>query len=108
MCFHVSVVIIYSNSPAVKPDNRLSVGFLLLLIMIIIVSEIAEKFDMTFATVSYHLKLLKKADLIDECREKGFARGFSPDDAIKEKASYVTTDAADDGIYNACSHFGWI
>ena len=30
------------------------------------------------------------------------------DDAIKEKASYVTTDAADDGIYNACSHFGWI
>ena len=46
--------------------------------------------------------------LIDECREKGFAWGFSPDDAIKEKASYVTTDAADDGIYNACSHFGWI
>ena len=44
----------------------------------------------------------------DECREKGFAWGFSPDDAIKEKASYVTTDAADDGIYNACSHFGWI
>ena len=34
--------------------------------------EIAEKFDMTFATVSYHLKLLKKADLIDECREKNF------------------------------------
>lgn len=34
--------------------------------------EIAEKFDMTFATVSYHLKLLKKAELIDECREKNF------------------------------------
>lgn len=34
--------------------------------------EIAEHFDMTGATVSYHLKLLKQADLIDECREKNF------------------------------------
>ena len=30
------------------------------------------------------------------------------DEIIKEKAAYVTTDAADDGIYNACKHFGWI
>ena len=29
-------------------------------------------------------------------------------DELKEKADYVTSDAADDGIYNACKHFGWI
>ena len=29
-------------------------------------------------------------------------------DALKEKASYVTTDASEDGIYNACKHYGWI
>ena len=34
--------------------------------------EIAEHFDMTGATISYHLKLLKNAGLIDECREKNF------------------------------------
>ena len=34
--------------------------------------EIAERFDMTGATISYHLKLLKQAELIDECREKNF------------------------------------
>lgn len=27
---------------------------------------------------------------------------------LKAKASYVTTDADQDGIYNACKHFGWI
>ena len=34
--------------------------------------EIAERFDMTGATISYHLKLLKQAELIDECRERNF------------------------------------
>ena len=34
--------------------------------------EIASHFDMTQATVSYHLKILKKADLIREEREKNF------------------------------------
>ena len=34
--------------------------------------DIASKFDMTAATVSYHLKLLKKADLIWETKEKNF------------------------------------
>lgn len=29
-------------------------------------------------------------------------------DELKEKASYVTSNAEDDGIYNACKHFGWI
>lgn len=34
--------------------------------------EIAGKFDMTGATVSYHLSQLKKADLVYETREKNF------------------------------------
>ena len=34
--------------------------------------EIGSHFDMTGATVSYHLKLLKKADLVWEKREKNF------------------------------------
>ena len=34
--------------------------------------EIASNFDMTQATVSYHLKILKKADLVRENREKNY------------------------------------
>ena len=34
--------------------------------------EFAKQFDMTQATVSYHLKVLKKADLIRENRKKNF------------------------------------
>lgn len=34
--------------------------------------DIAGNFDMTQATVSYHLKVLKKADLIREKRDKNF------------------------------------
>lgn len=34
--------------------------------------EIAAQFDLTPATVSYHLKLLKQANLITERREKNF------------------------------------
>ena len=34
--------------------------------------DIASHFDMTAATVSYHLKLLKKADLIWEKKDKNF------------------------------------
>lgn len=34
--------------------------------------EIVEQFDMTGATISYHLKLLKEADLIFEEKEKNF------------------------------------
>lgn len=29
-------------------------------------------------------------------------------DALKQKATYVTSDVDKDGIYNACVHFGWI
>lgn len=34
--------------------------------------DIASHFDMTAATVSYHLKMLKKADLIWEKKDKNF------------------------------------
>lgn len=34
--------------------------------------DIASKFDMTNATISYHLSILKKADLIREERQKNF------------------------------------
>lgn len=41
-------------------DGRMSAG------------EIAGHFEMTGATVSYHLSVLKKADLVFETREKKF------------------------------------
>lgn len=41
-------------------DGRMSAG------------EIAGHFEMTGATVSYHLSVLKKADLVFETREKSF------------------------------------
>lgn len=34
--------------------------------------EISEKFDMTGATISYHLSILKKADLVSENKVKNF------------------------------------
>ena len=34
--------------------------------------EIGSHFDMTGATISYHLSILKKADLVFERREKNF------------------------------------
>ena len=34
--------------------------------------EIGSHFDMTGATISYHLSILKKADLVFESREKNY------------------------------------
>lgn len=34
--------------------------------------EISGHFDMTGATISYHLNVLKKADLVTETREKNY------------------------------------
>ncbi len=34
--------------------------------------EISSHFDMTGATISYHLSLLKKADLVIESKQKNF------------------------------------
>ena len=41
-------------------DGRLSAG------------EIGQSFDMTGATISYHLNILKKADLVHETRYKNY------------------------------------
>lgn len=41
-------------------DRRMSAG------------EIAGNYDMTQATVSYHLKILRQADLIRESKEKNY------------------------------------
>ena len=35
--------------------------------------EIGSHFDMTGATISYHLNILKKADLVWEAKEKNYA-----------------------------------
>ena len=35
--------------------------------------EIGSHFDITGATISYHLSVLKKADLVTEMKEKNFA-----------------------------------
>lgn len=45
---------------SVLKDGKLSAG------------EIASHFDMTGAAVSYHLNILKKADLVSESRYKNF------------------------------------
>ncbi len=34
--------------------------------------EIASKFNMTGATISYHLSILKKADLVSEDKQKNY------------------------------------
>ena len=34
--------------------------------------DISSRFDMTQATISYHLKILKQADLIFETKEKNY------------------------------------
>ena len=34
--------------------------------------EIGSRFDMTGATISYHLKILKQADLVFESKEKNY------------------------------------
>ena len=36
------------------------------------VGEIGSHFDMTGATISYHLNILKKADLVWEAKEKNY------------------------------------
>lgn len=43
------------------------------------------------------------------CDDRWFsvALGTGPDE-LKQKASYVTDNSVDDGIYNACKKFGWI
>ena len=52
--------ILHARNLTVLKNGRMSAG------------EIGSHFHMTGATVSYHLKILKKADLIWETKEKNF------------------------------------
>ena len=46
--------------------------------------EIGSHFDMTGATISYHLGILKKADLVLESREKNFIY-YEPNTSVLEE-----------------------
>lgn len=51
--------------------------------------ELAEHFEMTPATLSYHLALLKKASLIVEKREKNFRQYSLNTSVFEEVLSYI-------------------
>lgn len=51
--------------------------------------ELAEHFEMTPATLSYHLALLKKAGLIVEKREKNFRQYSLNTSVFEEVLSYI-------------------
>ena len=51
--------------------------------------ELAEHFEMTSATLSYHLELLKKAGLIVEKREKNFRQYSLNTSVFEEILSYI-------------------
>ena len=51
--------------------------------------ELAEHFEMTSATLSYHLALLKKAGLIVEKREKNFRQYSLNTSVFEEILSYI-------------------
>lgn len=51
--------------------------------------ELAEHFEMTSATLSYHLALLKKAGLIVEKREKNFRQYTLNTGVFEEVLSYI-------------------
>ena len=51
--------------------------------------ELAEHFEMTPATLSYHLALLKKAGLIVEKREKNFRQYSLSTSVFDEVLAYV-------------------
>ena len=53
--------------------------------------EIGSYFDMTGATISYHLKILKQADLVFESREKNFIYYQLNTSVLEEIMLWLTT-----------------
>ena len=53
--------------------------------------EIGSHFDMTGATISYHLKILKQADLVFESREKNFIYYQLNTSVLEELLLWITT-----------------
>ncbi len=58
--------------------------------------EIASHFDMTGATISYHLKVLKQADLVFESREKNFIYYQLNTSVLEEIMLWISTLKGDD------------
>lgn len=58
--------------------------------------EIASNFDTTGATISYHLKVLKKADLIFETKEKNYIY-YQLNVSILEEVMLWITNLREDG-----------
>ena len=52
---------------------------------------IAYKFDMSGATISYHLKILKKADLVWEEKQKTFVYYHLNQPAVEEAMNWMST-----------------
>ncbi|MCC8044994.1 MAG: autorepressor SdpR family transcription factor [Clostridiales bacterium] len=58
--------------------------------------EIGSHFDMTGATISYHLSILKKADLVREEREKNFIY-YELNTSVLEEVMLWLSDLRDGG-----------
>lgn len=58
--------------------------------------DISSRFDMTQATISYHLKLLKEADLIYEEKEKNFIY-YSLNTSVIEEVMLWLSDLKKEG-----------
>ena len=61
--------------------------------------EISSHFDMTGATVSYHLKILKKADLIWETKVKNFIYYELNTSVVDELLLWLKDLKGDDSYY---------
>lgn len=61
--------------------------------------DISKKFDMTQATVSYHLKTLKEADLIFEEKEKNYIY-YSLNTSVIEEVMLWLSDLKKEGDNN--------
>ena len=70
-------------------DGRMSAG------------DIASHFDMTGATISYHLKLLKQAELVYETREKNFIYYDLNTSVVEEVILWLSDLRGDDNYEDA-------
>ena len=52
--------------------------------------EIADQFEMTNATISYHLSVLKKADLVWETKEKNFVYYYLNTSVVEEMMIWLS------------------
>ena len=62
--------------------------------------EIGSNFDMTGATVSYHLNILKKADLVFEEKEKNFVYYSLNTSIVEEVMVWLSSLRGDDDEKN--------